>query len=97
MNGMEILQSMRTQILDIAHRHGVKSLRIFGSVARGEDNSSSDFDFLILEYGPEHTPWFPGGFIADLEDLLGRRVDVAFPDSLKSWMREQVMQESLPI
>ena len=97
MNGLEILSATRMQVLDIARKHGVKSLRVFGSVARGEDSNGSDFDFLILEYGPERTPWFPGGFVSDLENLLGRPVDVAFEDSLHPIMREQILLESRPI
>ena len=97
MKGLDILRAMRTQVMDVARKHGVKSLRVFGSVARGEDSNSSDFDFLILEYGPERTPWFPGGFVSDLETLLGRPVDVAFEDSLHPIMREQILLESRPI
>ncbi len=97
MNGLEILTAARAQVLDVARKHGVKSLRVFGSVARGEDNNTSDFDFLILEYGPERTPWFPGGLVSDLENLLGRPVDVAFEDSLHPIMREQILLESRPI
>jgi uncharacterized protein len=97
MKGMELLTAARTQVLDIARKHGVKSLRVFGSVARGEDSNASDFDFLILEYGPERTPWFPGGLVSDLETLLGRPVDVAFEDSLHPLMRDQILRESLPL
>jgi predicted nucleotidyltransferase len=53
----------------------------------------SDVDFLI-ETGEIVTPWFPGGLIADLEELLGRRVDVAEPDVLHPRIREQVLAEA---
>ncbi|HEY0372261.1 MAG TPA: nucleotidyltransferase domain-containing protein, partial [Thermoanaerobaculia bacterium] len=54
----EILGSKREEILRIAERHGVTSIRVFGSVARGEAGSQSDVDFLV-EVGPNRTPWFP--------------------------------------
>ena len=48
---------------------------MFGSVARGEAREDSDIDFLIDVVGPT-TPWFPGSLLADLENTLGRRVDI---------------------
>lgn len=67
----EILASKRDEILRIAAKHGVSRIRVFGSVARGDAGPDSDVDFLI-EIGGETPPWFPGGLIADLEELLGR-------------------------
>ncbi|HLJ79026.1 MAG TPA: hypothetical protein VKT75_16515 [Acidobacteriaceae bacterium] len=45
-------------------------------MARGNTRPDSGVDFLI-SVGPKTTPWFPGGLVADLEQLLGRRVDIA--------------------
>ena len=73
----EILASKRDEILRIAAKPGVRSIRVFGSVARGDAGPQSDVDFLIETDGGDTPPWFPGGLIADLEELLGRRVDVA--------------------
>lgn len=71
----DMVRAKREEILSIAARHGATNVRLFGSVARGESGPDSDVDFLV-DVGPETTPWFPGGLIVDLEDLLGRRVDV---------------------
>ncbi|MBW4624839.1 MAG: nucleotidyltransferase domain-containing protein [Brasilonema octagenarum HA4186-MV1] len=57
----EILQEKRAEILSIAAKHGAYNLRIFGSVARGEETPSSDIDFLIDYDLNKITPWFPGG------------------------------------
>jgi uncharacterized protein len=89
----EILGPKREQIREIAAKHGVTSIRVFGSVARGEAGPESDVDFLI-ETGERVTPWFPGGLIADLEDLLGRHVDVAEPDVLHPHVRDRVLAEA---
>ena len=70
-----LLQSRRDEILRLAAKHGAYNVRIFGSVAREEDNETSDVDFLINS-GPNCTPFFPGGLLVDLENLLGRRVDI---------------------
>ena len=92
----EILGPKREQILEIAARHGVTSIRVFGSVARGEAGPESDVDFLI-EAGESVTPWFPGGLIADLQDLLGREVDVAEREVLHPRIRDRVLAEAIAI
>lgn len=92
----EILGPKRAEILAIAAKHGVTKIRVFGSVARGEAGPESDVDFLI-ETGEHVTPWFPGGLIADLEDLLGRHVDVAEPDVLHPRVRERVLAEAATV
>jgi hypothetical protein len=93
MKRSELLRSRRTQILEIAARHGVTNIQVFGSAARGEDTAASDVDFLV-EVGPVHSPWFPAALIADLEDLLGVKVDVATPDALHWYVRDRVVAEA---
>jgi hypothetical protein len=92
----KLVQEKREEILRIAAKHGVRSLRIFGSVARGEAKEGSDVDFLI-EAGPHRTPWFPGGLIVDLEKLLGCRVDVVTEKALHWYIRDRVLQEAVPL
>ena len=92
----ELLKEKREEILRIADRHGVKAVRVFGSVARGEARKDSDIDFLIEVDGPT-TPWFPGGLVADLEQLLGRRVSVIEADTLQEPFRRNILKEALPI
>ena len=72
----EILKEKREEILRIAERHGAYNVRVFGSVARGDARPDSDVDFLV-DVGPNRSFFFPGGLVADLENLLGRHVDVA--------------------
>ena len=91
-----IPDEMRRRIREIARRHGVTDIRVFGSVARGEAAPDSDVDFLIEVTEPT-TPWFPGGLVAELEELLGRRVDVVEADALRGSMREHILQEAEPL
>lgn len=86
----------RDAILSIAARHGVRDVRVFGSSARGEAGPDSDVDFLI-DAGPQTSSWFPGGLVADLEDLLGRRVDVVEPAGLHRLLRDRVLAEAVPL
>ena len=96
MAAVDILQSKREEILRIARKHGVGRVRVFGSHARGTSRDSSDVDLLIEVNGPT-TPWFPGGLVADLEGLLGCRVDVVEPDALRPEMRERALAEAVPL
>ena len=90
----DLLRVNRIEILRIARKHGVDRIQVFGSVARGDASPESDVDFLIEVTGPT-PPWFPGGLVADLEALLGRRVDVVDADSLREDIRDRVCQEAV--
>ena len=92
----ESIQTQRELILQIARRHGVGQVQVFGSVARGETTENSDLDLLIDVTGPT-PPWFPGGLVAELEALLGRRVDVVETDALRKELRDRVLQEAAPL
>lgn len=88
-----LLLKNRERILRIAAKHGVGRVRVFGSRARGDAGASSDVDLLVDVQGPT-TPWFPGGLVADLEDLLNIQVDVVEPDGLRDGLRERVLGEA---
>lgn len=92
----DLLREKRDGILQIASKHGVTRIRIFGSAARSESREDSDIDFLIEVNGPT-TPWFPGSLVADLEKLLGRRVDVVEPEAIREPLRERILQEAVSL
>ena len=92
----EFLGDRREDVLQIAHRHGVNRLYVFGSIARGEADQNSDIDFLI-EVGGSTTPWFPGGLVSELEELLGRRVDVVESDAIREPLREEILRSAVPL
>jgi predicted nucleotidyltransferase len=96
MDTRNLLEAHKKEILEIAARHGVTSIQVFGSTVRGESKPGSDIDFLV-EVGPVHSAWFPAGLIADLEDLLGVPVDVVTKSSLHWYIRESVLQEARPL
>jgi predicted nucleotidyltransferase len=56
----QLLQSKREDVLPVALRHGAFNLRVFGSVARGEETQSSDIDLLVDYDLQKISPWFPG-------------------------------------
>jgi predicted nucleotidyltransferase len=89
------LQEKRAEILAIAEQHGAFNVRIFGSVARGEEREDSDIDFLIDYDLAKTSSWFPVGLIQDLEDLLNRKVDVVTAKSLHYFIRDRVLEEAI--
>jgi predicted nucleotidyltransferase len=92
----QIGPAKRDAILAIAARHGVTRVRVFGSFARGDARNDSDLD-LLIEAGARTTPWFPGGLITDLEEALGRKVDIAEADALDPIVLERVPGEAIPL
>jgi predicted nucleotidyltransferase len=71
-------------------------VRIFGSVARGEDTAQSDIDLLVdLEKG--RTLLDLGGALVQLQDLLGRRVDIVTERGLHWYLREKILREARPL
>ena len=86
----------KEEILKIASGHGARNIRVFGSFARGQASQSSDIDILV-EVGENPSPWFPGGLIADLEELLGRKVHVVTVGALHSSIRDNVLEQAVPL
>jgi uncharacterized protein len=91
-----LLREKREEILKIAAKHGAYNVRIFGSVARDEADEESDVEILI-DAGPKRTPWFPGGLIVDLEELLDRKVDVVTAKGLRKRIKDCVLKEAVPL
>lgn len=89
-----LIASKRNEILRIAEKHGACNVRVFGSFARGESQPDSDVDFLV-DVGHRHSSFFPGGLVSDLEDLLGRRVDVVTEKGLNKLLRERILKEAI--
>ena len=80
----------------MGNQFGVRSLSLFGSVARNEATSSSDVDFLVEFNRP--VGYFGSFALQDyLEKLLGCSVDLGTPDSLKPYMRERVEGELIRV
>jgi predicted nucleotidyltransferase len=91
----EILGSKREEILRLAEKHGATNVRVFGEIARGEAGLDSEVD-LLIDTAEQTTPWFPGGFVADLEDLLGREVHIAFASAVPDYA-QRIIDEAVPL
>jgi len=92
----QLIEEKREDIVGIAAQHGARNVRLFGSVARGEDGPDSDVD-LLVDAGPTTSSWFPAGLILDLEQILGRPVEIVTDRGLNPLIKERVLKEAIPL
>ncbi|HEX8691093.1 MAG TPA: nucleotidyltransferase family protein [Longimicrobium sp.] len=93
----------RDQVVRVLQEHraewqqfDVQSLALFGSVARDEATPESDIDVLVeFRSAPTFDSYM--GLKIYLEDLLGRRVDIATRKMLRPWLRETIEREALRV
>ena len=97
-----LLKENREDILALAAKHGAFNVRVFGSVARGEETETSDID-LSVDYDLQKvSAWFPGGLLMDLQDLLvgtasqneNRNVDIVTEQGLSHLIKDRVLTEA---
>jgi predicted nucleotidyltransferase len=79
----QLLRERRAELLAAATRRGAFNLRVFGSVARGDDYVGSDIDFLV-DFEPSRSLVDVAGLILDLQEILGVSVDVVEASTLRS-------------
>jgi hypothetical protein len=92
----KIVESKREDILRIADKYGAYNVRIFGSVARGESDDESDIDLLVdMEQGRSLLDL--GGLTIDLEELLGRKVDVITEKGMSPYLKDRILSEARPL
>lgn len=90
------IRNHRDEILRLARAHGARKLRLFGSAARGDDRSDSDLD-LLVEMEPGRSLVDHVALKQDLEELLGRDVDVVTEQSLHPRLRDRVLREAVSL
>lgn len=90
------LRAKRHEVLQAAESYGVRNVRVFGSVARGEDTETSDVDLLVdLDAGRSLLDL--GGFLMDARDILGLEVNVVTEAGLRDRVRESVLRDAIPL
>jgi uncharacterized protein len=87
------LQEKRDEILRIADWHGARNVRVFGSDARGEANEDSDIDFLV-DFESDRSLLDHAALVVDLEELLGRKVDVVTERGLYWLLQRRILKEA---
>ena len=92
----QLVRRHKVEINDLARAHGARNVRLFGSVARGEDTSKSDIDFLV-NTPDENALSIAISLQAALETLLGCKVDVSPESILKPNVRKAALREAVTI
>lgn len=90
------LRSRRDEIVQLGERFGVRNIRIFGSVARGEATEDSDLD-LLVDVDRGHGYFDMAGFALGVEDRLGVFTQVATPGGLKLRIRDRILCEAIAL
>ena len=92
----ELRSRFRTQILEIAEKRGARNVRVFGSIARGEQRSGSDIDILV-DFQPGRSLLDLTGLWLDLEEALGSKVDVVSSRGLKPRVEREIMRDAIAL
>lgn len=91
-----VVRPHRGEIARLAMRYGIRTIRILGSVRRGEATLESDVDYLVDRPGP-HSILDRVALATDLEEVLGRAVDIVNEHGLHSAFEPQVDAEAVPL
>lgn len=91
-----LIETHRAAIRALAAKHGVTDVRIFGSMARGDETEASDVD-LVVRPLPGTSLLELGGLLMEAQALLGRRVEVVSERALHPAIRERVLKEAKPL
>ena len=91
-----LIETHRREILALAKDEGLENVRVFGSMARGDADESSDIDLLVT-LGPKASGLAPIGLEIEVRKLLGREVDVLTEGCLHHTVRDRVLREAKPL
>jgi len=91
-----LIEQHRMEILAIAERHGIRDVRVFGSMARGDADDAGDVD-LLVSLSPQRTGLSLGALLMEVQELLQRRVEVVTEKSLHPALRERILTEAQPL
>ena len=89
-------EPLTDEVRRLGERYGIRNIRVFGSFARGDARPESDLD-LLVEYVPGESGFAFVHFCQEVEELLGRRVDVVTEDSLHPLIRDKVLAQAVPL
>ena len=91
-----LIEAHRREILALAERRGIRDVRVFGSMARGDADETSDVDLLVT-LPPGRTGLALGGLLMGVQKLLWRRVQVLTERALHPALRERILREAEPL
>ncbi|MCL2296555.1 MAG: nucleotidyltransferase domain-containing protein [Methanomassiliicoccaceae archaeon] len=90
------IEELRSIVAPVAEKYGVDKVYLFGSVARGDHDEDSDYDFYI-EKGKIRSAFVLTGFRLDLCDALGHEVDIVSTKQIDPDLMDNIMKERVKI
>jgi uncharacterized protein len=93
---LDEVRARREEIVRLGERYGIRNIRVFGSVARGEATADSDLD-LLVDVDRGHGYFDMAGFALGVEEELGVLTQIATPRGLKERIRERVLREAIAL
>ena len=93
---VQLLANQREAILRIAAKYGARNVRVFGSMIRGTATENSDVDILV-DLDEDRSLLDHVGLKQDLEELLGRTVDVVVEGGISPYLQERILTEAVPL
>jgi predicted nucleotidyltransferase len=90
------IDELKLLVAPVAEKYGVRKIYLFGSVARGDHNESSDYDFCI-ESGKIEDYFKLAGFFRDLTDAIGSDIDLVDIDSLEPEFLKNIRSEGVVV
>jgi predicted nucleotidyltransferase len=93
---VQLLANQREAILRIAAKYGARNVRVFGSMIRGTATENSDVDILV-DLDEDRSLLDHVGLKQDLEELLGRNVDVVVEGGISPYLQERILTEAVPL
>lgn len=95
---LDELRKYKSHIKNLANKYKIDpdSIRVFGSVARGEEKDDSDIDLLVRTL-PDCGLLKIGGFYVGLEDLLHCKVDIVNEKSISPYLKDSILSSAIPL
>ncbi|MGE0101219.1 MAG: nucleotidyltransferase family protein [Blastocatellales bacterium] len=92
----ELLNNKKEAIAGLAKKYGASNIRVFGSVARGDETPASDID-LLVDMDSDSSLFDQIALQEEIEILLGRKIDLVTEDSIYWLIRRRVLKEAIPL
>ncbi|MCL1984773.1 MAG: nucleotidyltransferase domain-containing protein [Methanomassiliicoccaceae archaeon] len=90
------IEELRSIVRPVAEKYGVEKIYLFGSVARGDYNDDSDYDFCI-EKGKIRSIFTFSGFFKQMEDAIGHEIDIVTTKGVPPEILNEIMKESVVV
>jgi predicted nucleotidyltransferase len=94
---LDEIRKNRDKILDIAKDCGLTDVRVFGSVARGDERADSDIDILVNRIDDMHLGLKTFALPVALEEMFQRKIDFVFEKGLNRIIKDNILKEAKPI